>query len=68
MMMHGLTNFKFTLDEFVRAVVLKIMKPVCDARAIFVGFMVKKVKLEYIYSRFHRIYFCLSTSASSVSS
>jgi len=50
MMIHGLANFKFTLDKFVRAVVLKIMMPVCDARAIFVGFMVNKLKLEYIYS------------------
>jgi hypothetical protein len=50
MMMHGLTNFKFTLDKFFRAVVLKITMPVCNARAIFVGFMVNKVKLEYIYS------------------
>jgi hypothetical protein len=49
MIMHGLTNFKFTIDEFVRAVVLKIMMPVCDARAIFVEFMVKIVKLGYIY-------------------
>jgi hypothetical protein len=37
-------TFVTTLDKFFIAVVIKIMTSMCDARAIFVGFMLKNLK------------------------